>query len=67
MVVREVVHSYTEPTQVTMRYFGADYMGDIMANSEIEAIAWLRYRNVDQYAPATQRVLEYLYQQQWID
>lgn len=31
------------------------------------AIAWLRYRDVDQCDPATQRVLEYLYQQQWID
>ena len=67
MVVQEVAHGYTEPTQVTMRCFGADYRGEIVANSEIEAIAWLRYRDLDQCAPATQRVLEYLYQQQWID
>lgn len=67
IVVQEVAHGYTEPTQVTMRCFGADYKGEIMASSEIEAIAWLRYRDLDQCAPATQRVLEYLYQQQWID
>jgi pimeloyl-ACP methyl ester carboxylesterase/8-oxo-dGTP pyrophosphatase MutT (NUDIX family) len=67
MVVQEVAHGYTEPTQVTMRCFGADYRGEIMANSEIEAIAWLRYIDLDQCAPATQRVLEYLYQRQWID
>jgi len=67
MVVQEVAHGYTEPTQVTMHCFGADYTGDIIANSEIEAIAWLRYTDLDQCAPATQRVLEYLYQQQWID
>ena len=67
MVVQEVAHGYTEPTQVIMRCFGADYTGDIRANSEIEAIAWLRYRDIDQCAPATQRVVEYLYQRQWID
>lgn len=67
MVVQEVAHGYTEPTQVTMRCFGADYRGEIMADSEIEAIAWLRYIDLDQCAPATQRVLEYLYKQQWID
>jgi 8-oxo-dGTP diphosphatase len=67
IVVQEVAHGYTASTQVTMRCFGADYRGEIMANSEIEAIAWLRYRDLDQCAPATQRVLEYLYQQQWID
>ncbi|MBD2066446.1 NUDIX domain-containing protein [Leptolyngbya sp. FACHB-671] len=66
-VVQEVAHGYTEPTQVTMRCFGADHTGEIMANSEIEAIAWLGYTDLDQCAPATQRVLEYLYQQQWID
>jgi 8-oxo-dGTP pyrophosphatase MutT (NUDIX family) len=47
IVVQEVAHCYTEPTQVTMRCFGADYRGEIMANSEIEAIAWLRYRDLD--------------------
>jgi 8-oxo-dGTP pyrophosphatase MutT (NUDIX family) len=67
ILIQEVAHGYTEPTQVTMRCFGADYRGEIMANSEIEAIAWLRYRDLDQCAPATQRALEYLYQQQWID
>jgi 8-oxo-dGTP pyrophosphatase MutT (NUDIX family) len=67
MVVQEVAHGYTKPTQVTMRCFGADYRGEIIANSEIEAIAWLRYTDLDQCAPATQRVLKYLYQQQWID
>ncbi|HEY9644485.1 MAG TPA: alpha/beta fold hydrolase [Coleofasciculaceae cyanobacterium] len=67
MVVHEVAHGYTEPTQVTMRCFQAEYIGEIIANSEVEAIAWLRYRDLDQCAPATQRVLEYLYQQQWID
>ena len=67
MVVQEVAHGYTELTQVTMRCFRADYMGDIIASSEIETIAWLSYRDLDQCAPATQRVLEYLYQQQWID
>lgn len=66
MAVQEVAHGYTEPTQVTMRCFQADYRGEIMANSEIEEIAWLRYRDLDQCAPATQRVLEYLYQR-WID
>ncbi len=64
ILVQEVAHGYTEPTQVIMRCFQANYTGDIMATSEIEAIAWLRYSNVDQCAPATQRVLEYLYQQQ---
>lgn len=67
MVVQEVAHGYAKPTQVTMRCFQSGYTGEIIANSEIEAIAWLRYRDVDQCAPATQRVLEYLYQQQWID
>jgi pimeloyl-ACP methyl ester carboxylesterase/ADP-ribose pyrophosphatase YjhB (NUDIX family) len=67
MVVQEVAHGYTQPTQVTMRCFQADYTGEIIANSEIEAIAWLRYTDLDRCAPATQRVLEYLYQQQWID
>jgi 8-oxo-dGTP diphosphatase len=67
ILIQEVAHGYTEPTQVTMRCFGADYRGEIMTNSEIEAIAWLRYRDLDQCAPATQRALEYLYQQQWID
>jgi 8-oxo-dGTP diphosphatase len=65
--VREVAHGYAEPTQVIMRCFQADYTGEIIANSEIEAIAWLRYTDLDQCAPATQRVLEYLYQRQWID
>lgn len=45
MVVQEVAHGYTEPTQVTMRCFGADYRGEIIANSEIEAIAWLSLQN----------------------
>lgn len=67
MVVQEVAHGYTEPTQVIMRCFQADSTGEIMANSEIETIAWLSYKDVDQCAPATQRVVEYLYQQQWID
>ncbi|MBD1867199.1 NUDIX domain-containing protein [Cyanobacteria bacterium FACHB-471] len=67
LVVQEAAHGYAEPTQVMMRCFQADYRGEIMANSEIEAIAWLRYTDLDQCAPATQRVLEYLYQQQWID
>lgn len=67
MVVQEVAHGYTEPTEVTMRCFGADYTGEITANSEIEAIAWFKYRDLEQCAPATQRVLEFLYQQQWID
>ncbi len=43
MVVQEVAHGYTASTQVTMRCFEADYTGEIMANSEIEAIAWMRY------------------------
>jgi hypothetical protein len=30
MVVQEVAHGYTEPTQVTMRCFEADYTGEIM-------------------------------------
>ena len=67
MVVQEVAHGYTEPTQVTMRCFEANYRGEVVASSEIEAIAWLRYTDLDQCAPATQRVLEYLDQQQWID
>ncbi|MBW4692596.1 MAG: NUDIX domain-containing protein [Lyngbya sp. HA4199-MV5] len=67
MVVQEVAHGYTEPTQVMMRCFQADFTGEIIATSEIEAIAWLKYRDLDQCAPATQRVLEYLDQQQWID
>lgn len=67
MVVQEVAHGYTEPTQVTMSCFSSDFAGEIMANSEIAAIAWLKYKDSDQCAPATQRVLEYLYQQQWID
>ena len=67
MVVREAAHGYTEPTEVIMRCFQADYRGEIIANSEIEAIAWLNYRDLDHCAPATQRVIEYLYQQQWID
>ena len=67
LVVQEVAHGYTEPTQVTMRCFGAGYRGEIIANSEIEQIAWLSYPEVDRCAPATQRVLEYLYQRQWID
>ena len=65
--MQEVAHGYTEPTQVTMRCFQSDYIGEIMANFEIEAIAWLKYTDVNHCAPATQRVLEYLYQQQWID
>jgi 8-oxo-dGTP diphosphatase len=67
IVVREAAHGYTEPTQVTMRCFQANYTGEIIARSEIEAIAWLRYRDLDQCAPATRRVLKYLYQRQWID
>jgi 8-oxo-dGTP diphosphatase len=67
MIVQEVAHGYTEPTQVTMRCFKADYRGEITANSEIEVIAWLNYKDLDQCAPATQRVLEYLYQHQWIE
>jgi 8-oxo-dGTP diphosphatase len=67
MVVQEVAHGYTEPTQVRMRCFGAGFTGEIVANSEIEAIAWLNYRDLDRCAPATQRVIKYLYQCQWID
>lgn len=67
MVVQEVAHGYTEPTEVTMRCFGADFTGEIIASSEIEAIAWLNFIDLDQCAPATQRVIEYLYQQKWID
>ena len=67
MVVQEVAHGYTKPTQVTMRCFQSDYIGEIMANFEIEAIAWLNYTDLDQCAPATQRVLESLDQQQWVD
>ncbi|MBD2096546.1 NUDIX domain-containing protein [Trichocoleus sp. FACHB-591] len=66
VMVQEVAHGYTEPTQVTMRCFQADYRGEIIAHSEIESIAWLSYADLDQCAPATQRVLEYL-SQQWID
>jgi pimeloyl-ACP methyl ester carboxylesterase/ADP-ribose pyrophosphatase YjhB (NUDIX family) len=67
IVVQEVAHGYAQPTQVTMRCFQANYTGEIIANSEIEAIAWLNHIDLDRCAPATQRVLEYLYQQQWID
>lgn len=67
VVVQEIAHGYMEPTGVIMRCFEAAYTGEITPNSEIDEIAWLNYTNLDQCAPATQRVLEYVYQQQRID
>ncbi|MEO0648820.1 MAG: NUDIX domain-containing protein [Cyanobacteria bacterium J06650_10] len=67
LVVKEKAHGFVEPTWVEMRCFTADYVGEIMASSEIEEIAWFQMQDIDKCAPANQRVLEFLGENQLID
>ena len=67
LVVKEKAHGFSAPTWVEMRCFTADYQGDLTASSEIEEIAWFGLKDITHCAPANQRVLEYLAEQQLID
>ncbi len=67
MTVEEIAHGYQQPTWVTMKCFQASYTGSLTPTSEIEEIAWLRYADKEQCAPATQRVIEYLRDRQLMD
>ncbi|MEO0377705.1 MAG: NUDIX domain-containing protein [Cyanobacteria bacterium P01_A01_bin.17] len=67
LTVEEKAHGFVEPTWVTMKCFMAEYEGAIVPAAEIESIAWLTTINLQQCAPATQRVLEHLASQQLID
>ena len=67
LVIKEKAHGFTEPTWVEMRCFTADYKGKIVASSEIEEIAWFQLKDINSCAPANQRVLEYLGEQQLIN
>ena len=67
LVVQEKAHGFVEPTWVEMRCFTADYKGNIVATSEIAEIAWFGLKDINQCAPANQRVLEYLGENQLID
>jgi len=67
LTVEEEAHGFAEPTWVIMKCFLAAYEGEIKPAAEIEEIAWLTTENLQQCAPATQRVLEHLANQQLLD
>lgn len=67
LTVEEEAHGFAEPTWVKMKCFKAEYQGALMPSAEIEVIAWLKMENLQQCAPATQRVLEHLANHQLID
>ena len=66
LTIVESAHGYSPSTQVRMKCFQADYVGELNPAAEIEAITWLSHIDWNQCAPAAQRVLEYLYAQQLI-
>ncbi|NER78710.1 MAG: NUDIX domain-containing protein [Leptolyngbya sp. SIO1D8] len=66
VTIEEWAHGYAEPTQVKMKCFQADYVGELTPTSEIAEITWLSYADVERCAPASQRVLECLYKAQLI-
>lgn len=67
LTVAEKAHGFAEPTWVKMKCFVAEYDGELKPSAEIEAIAWLSMQQLQQCAPATQRVLEYLAKHQLIN
>ena len=66
-VAQELAHGYSEPTQVRMKCFQADYIGEITPSSEIEEIAWLNYKDLKKCTAAGGKVLEYLRDRNLID
>ncbi|MCR8644603.1 NUDIX domain-containing protein [Paenibacillus sp. N1-5-1-14] len=48
-------------TQVQMTCYYADYEGELCPASEIEELAWLTHADRDQVSPATQMILDHLY------
>ena len=67
LIVYEKAHGFSQPTWVNMKCFRADYTGAIAPSAEIEEIAWLEMADIEQCAPANQKVLEYLFEHQLID
>ena len=61
LTIVESAHGYSKSTQVRMKCFQADYVGELNPAAEIEAITWLSYTDRARCAPAAQRVLEYLH------
>ena len=59
-VVQELAHGYSEPMQVRMKCFQADYVGEIVPSSEIEEIAWFNYKDIKKCTAAARKVIEYL-------
>jgi len=60
LVVKEEAHGFSEPTRVVMKCFRARYTGILKPSSEISEMAWLARSDIQQCAPATQRVIEHL-------
>ena len=66
-VVQELAHGYSEPTQVRMKCFQANYIGEITPSSEIKEIAWFSYKDLKKCTAAARKVIEYLRGRNLID
>lgn len=67
VTIKEKAHGHGLQTWVSMKCFLADAIGRPNASAEIEEIVWMKYADRIRCAPATQRVIEYLFEQRLID
>ena len=67
VTIKEKAHGHGSQTWVSMKCFFANSIGRPTASAEIEEIVWMRYVDKVRCAPATQRVIEYLFERQFID
>ena len=47
-------------TEVNIRCYFADFTGELSANSEIEAISWIHYRDKNKVSDVTHQIMDWL-------
>ncbi len=55
-------HGQPEGVFVKMTCYSSNYLGELNANSEIEAIKWFKYSEKDQVVGVDKLIFEHLYQ-----
>ena len=60
ITIHAPAHGYPAPTKVAMKCFQADFEGKLAIASEIQELAWLKFEDRDECAPAARLAIEYL-------
>jgi ADP-ribose pyrophosphatase len=66
-VFKAQAHGKTEGIVVKMSCYFAEYVGELMADSEIAEIVWLKYEDIDKISPVDKLIFNDLYEKDLID